>query len=83
MQMKLLNPITSPPSLRFLLTRSASSLVKRINAMEIWQECFGSSIIPSRPYLRVINKGHMRWEKNMAKAILFYRTGSLKFRTSW
>ena len=51
--------------------------------MEIFRECFMSSIIPIRPSLRVIDKSHYSWDKSRAKALFAYRTGSLKLKTAW
>ena len=51
--------------------------------MEVWWDCFKSPIISQRPYLRVRDKSHYRWEKMKVKALLYFRTGSLKFKTAW
>ena len=50
---------------------------------EVWFDCHQSPIIRERPYTRVRNKGHFTWEKSKAKALLHYRTGSLKFKQAW
>merc|ERR1712098_266674 len=48
-----------------------------------WRECFESSIIPSRPYIRITNFSHFSWPRSKSRAILLWRTGGLKFKTRW
>ena len=57
--------------------------IRRTSDMELWGECFVSSITPSRPYIPVHKKAHVKWTKNLTKAILYIRTGALQFKTTW
>ena len=57
--------------------------IRRTSDMELWGECFVSSITPSRPYITVHKKVHVKWTKNLTKAILYMRTGALQFKTTW
>ena len=51
--------------------------------MEIFRDCFASTIVMHRNYLRVIDKSPRGWPKIKSQALLAWRTGSLKFRHIW
>ena len=57
--------------------------IRSANDQELWFDCYQSSVIPIRPYFRVRNKSHFKWEKLKSKALLAYRCGALKFKTQW
>ena len=59
------------------------TLVRRRNEMEIFRDCFASTIVMHRNYLRVIDKSPRGWPKIKSQALLAWRTGSLKFRHIW
>ena len=59
------------------------STIKMAAMTELWRECFESSIIPSRPYIRITNFSHFSWPRSKSRAILLWRTGGLKFKTQW
>ena len=48
--------------------------IKEISNRELWQECYLSSYVVTRPYLRVTDRTYQRWPKSKTKAILSYRT---------
>ena len=50
---------------------------------EVWRDSLASSIVMTRPYLRLKDKRHYRWSKLMSQAFLGWRTGSLKFKSTW
>ena len=57
--------------------------IRRTRDMKLWGECIVSSITPLRPYITVHKKAHVKWTKNLTKAILYIRTGALQFKTTW
>ena len=48
---------------------------------ELWRENYASSIIQSRPYLRIFNFANFGWDRSKARALLFWYTVALKFKT--
>jgi len=58
-------------------------VVKRQNDIEVWRDTFASPIAIERTHLRVRDKSHMSWDKNMAQALIAWRTGSLRFKSAW
>ena len=63
--------------------RVLKRVIRNHHDAEIWNECFMSPIISVRPYLGLITKAHMKWDKMKAKAMIAIRTGSLRFENSW
>ena len=51
--------------------------------MEVWRDSLASSLAVTRPYLQFRDKRDYRWTKLMSQALLGWRTGSLKFRSTW
>ena len=55
----------------------------RKNDTEVWRDTFASPIAIKRAHLRVRDKSHISWDKNMAQVLLAWRTGSLRFKSAW
>ena len=70
-------------SKEFLSKSLIKAEVRRVHDMQVWADCLVSPLCVVRPYLRVRDKSYMGWEKVKSQAIFAYRTGSLKFCTSW
>ena len=51
--------------------------------MEVWRDSLASLLAVTRPYLWLPDKRHYRWSKLMSQALLGWRTGSLKFKSTW
>ena len=58
-------------------------VIRMKHDMEVWRDSLASSITMTRPYLRLRDKRHFKWSKLQSQALLGWRTGSLKFRSTW
>ena len=58
-------------------------MIKMYSDKELWRENYASSIIQSKPYLKISNISHFSWDRSKARALLFWYTGALKFKTLW
>ena len=65
-----MKPLTEESADKMLVKK----MVKDFSHRELWEECFLSPYVVSRPYLRGTNRSYHEWPKSKMKAILFYRT---------
>ena len=63
--------------------KTIKEVIKSASDKELWLDCFSSPIVVSRPYFGVRDKSHYKWTKIMAKALISWRSGSLKFKSVW
>ena len=50
-------------------------VIRQFNDAELWEECFLSPVVVSRPYIKVKDKSFLGWPKS--------RVGALKTKTAW
>ena len=58
-------------------------MIRNYSDKELWRENYASSIIQSRPMLRISNFSHFGWPRSKSRALFFWYTRALKFKTQW
>ena len=53
-------------------------VVRNFHDREVWRDCFHSPLCHVRETLKVRDKRYKSWDKSTSKALLFWRTGTLK-----
>ena len=59
------------------------SLIRHNHNMRVLSDCVLSSAVRHRLTFRVIDKSYQTLEKLESKALILWRTGALKFKSSW
>ena len=62
---------------------TVKALIKHKHNMEVLTDCVLSSAVRHRLSWVIKDKSYQRLEKMEAKAIIFYRTGALRFKSAW
>ena len=57
--------------------------VRMKNDAEIWRDCYSGKFTKERPYLKIKDRSYHTWPKQKARALLFWRVGSLRFKVQW
>ena len=63
--------------------KNVKRIVRQANDAELWEECFMSPVVVSRPYIKVKDKSFYGWPKSRSQALLLWRVGALKTKTAW
>ena len=58
-------------------------VIQKTNDLELWVDCMSSNAAVARHHIKVKDRSFFAWPKNKTKALLVWRTGSLKLMTQW